>query len=537
MTSSLTPAQVDALLAAAGSGSVVHLVGAGGCGMSGLGHLLLDRGHRVTGSDLVLNEETRQLQARGAVIHSGHAAGMVEGGRPVLVVFTPAVRSDNVELQAARAAGLPTVRRAVLLAALLSHEESVAVAGMHGKTTTSALLAFALQQLGASPSYAIGSRVPQLEPHARLLPPAATPARPWFVFEADESDGTLPLFHPRHALLLNVDAEHLDHFADLDAVGRDFGQLAAQTKGLRIYCQDDPGLCRLVEGWPSTVSFGFDSAADYRAALTNSGAETVSGHPASSFEVWHQGSSLGRFTLQLLGEKNVSNATAVVAFLHQLGFAPKVIAPALAAFRGAARRQQELFANGQVRVFDDYGHHPTEIRATLQALQQLGGRRLLVAFQPHRFTRTRHLMGEFATAFAGADELWLTEIYAASEPTIPGVSSAVLAAAIRAHGQAVHLVPDLNELGEAVIQAIRPGDVVLFLGAGDITRVAHEVAERLAKASEACRAGSAGFQPAEAISKRRSSRREEAPFRVQRSEIRRTSEPPHVGCYSFAGGR
>ena len=469
MSTSLQPAQVSELLEAAGPGAVVHLVGAGGCGMSGLGHLLLDLGHRVTGSDLQANEETAQLQARGAEIFSGHAASQIRSARPVLVVYSSAVRTGNPELRAALKLKIPVVRRAVLLAALLGRQRGICVAGMHGKTTTSALLAFALEQLGAQPSYAIGALVPQLARHARFVQPTV-PGASHFVIEADESDGSLREFAPEHAIVLNVDEEHLDFYANLDAVCREFAQFAAQTTGHLVFCADDPRLAELFAKRPGAISYGFHPLAAYRV-------ESRAGHP---FEVWHGGRKLGDFTTALLGEKNLSNCAAVIALLHQLGFVPEKIAAAIAPFRGAARRQQELFSGSDVRVFDDYGHHPNEIRATLQAFRQMGARRLLVAFQPHRFTRTQSLLKEFAACFAGADRLWLTEVYAASEPEISGVNSAVLAEAMRARGQTVDYVPALDALGAAVRAALEPGDLVLFLGAGDITTVAHQLASELA---------------------------------------------------------
>ena len=475
MAAPLTPEQVDALLTAAGPGSAVHLVGAGGCGMSGLGHLLLDLGHCVTGSDLVLGEEVRQLQARGADIGGGHAAERVQAGRPVLVVFTSAVRSDNAELQAARQLHIPVVRRATLLAALLRRQHGICVAGMHGKTTTSSLLSFALENLGAQPSFAVGALVPQLPRHARFSPPSPVAPRPYFVIETDESDGTLRQFHPQDVILLNVDAEHLDYYEGLESICREFALFAAQARGLKIYCKDDAHLSHALDGQPGAVSFGFHALADYRV-------EKLAPRPsplATSFTVWHRGEKLDEFTTLLIGEKNLSNAAAVVALLHQLGYAPADVARAIAPFCGAARRQQLLHADERVRIYDDYGHHPNEIRATLRAFKQLGAGRLVVVFQPHRFTRTRLLLQEFATCFADADELWLTEIYPASEPPIPGVTSAVMAQAIRAQGQPVHYVPDLKDLGAAVMKTAQPGDLILFLGAGDTTKVAHQVAAQV----------------------------------------------------------
>lgn len=479
----LNPDQVDSLLRTAGPGAKVHLVGAGGCGMSGLGHLLLDLGCEVTGSDLLVNEEVRQLQARGARISPRHAASHLEPGT-VLVVYTPAVHDENPELQAARALGIPAVRRAVLLAALLHRQRAICVAGMHGKTTTSAWLAFALQALEARPSYAIGALVPQLVPHALTSPTEPRTknpmARPLFVIEADESDGTLGLFRPEHAIVLNVDADHLDHFAGIDAILEDFRFFGEQTTSSLIFCADDPRLAELYARNPRAISYGRHPLAVYRAEMSSLETSREPGaSPRTCFEVWHKGERLGLFQTALLGEQNVSNATAVIALLHQLGFQPDAIASAVARFRGVVRRQQELYRDARCRLFDDYGHHPNEIRATLRALKSSGAKRLLVAFQPHRFTRTQHLWKEFATCFGDADRLWLAEIYPASEPEIPGINSGFLAGAIRAENQPVEGVFDFAHLEEAILAAIEPGDLILFLGAGDITRAAHSMADRL----------------------------------------------------------
>jgi UDP-N-acetylmuramate--alanine ligase len=466
--SSLTSEQVSAALQAS-PGGTVHLVGAGGCGMSGLGHLLLDLGCRVTGSDLAENEEIHQLRARGASIYLGHAAAQVEAARPVLVIYSSAVRRDNPELQRAEQMQVPIVRRAVVLAALLHRQRGVCVAGMHGKTTTSALLSFALENLEAHPSFAVGARVPQLGRHARVsLEPNA-----FFVIEADESDGSLREFRPECALVLNVDEEHLDFYANLEAVCDEFGRFAGQTRGLLVFCADDPRLVELFRQRPGSVSYGFHPLARYRIAGFTPRAD------GSTFELWNQGVKLDDFQVRLLGEKNVSNAAGVVALLHELGFGASAIARAIADFAGAARRQEELFRDARFRVFDDYGHHPAEIETTLGLLKHLGGRRLLVAFQPHRFTRTLHLLAEFATCFRGTDRLWVTEVYAANESGITGVNGSRLAQAIRESGQPVEFIPDLESLRQTVRAALQPGDVVLFLGAGDITLAAHQLAAEL----------------------------------------------------------
>ncbi|MHB8521045.1 MAG: UDP-N-acetylmuramate--L-alanine ligase [Limisphaerales bacterium] len=466
------------MLAAIRPETPIYLVGAGGCGMSGLGHLLLDAGRTVVGSDLVLNDEIRQLRARGAQVHTGHDARHIADAQPGLVVYSSAIRPENPELAAAREGRICCVRRAVLLAALMADYRGICVAGMHGKTTTTALLAYALELLRAEPSYAIGATVPQLSPQARLRTGGG-----WFVAETDESDGTLKEFSPEFAIVLNVDEEHLDHFADLEAVCREFQAFVDRTRGRLLYCADDPHLVRLFARRPDAISFGYAAEADYRIVLpagrADGGSSPLPRNGEGRFEIWRGAARLGKFAIHLLGEKNISNAAAVIALLDHLGWTAPEIAAVIASFKGAARRQHELFCDGRYRVFDDYGHHPREITATLRALKGVGCHRLLVAFQPHRFTRTRHLLPQFATAFHEADRLWLTEIYAASEQEIPGVNGAALAAAVRAQQPAVEFIPSLDALRSAVRAAMEPGDLVLFLGAGDITRAAQQLAAQL----------------------------------------------------------
>ncbi|MEW6305733.1 MAG: UDP-N-acetylmuramate dehydrogenase [Verrucomicrobiota bacterium] len=489
----LTPEVVDAALEKSGAGSVVYLIGAGGCGMSGLGHLLLDLGHGVAGSDLVENAEVRQLRERGATIHAGHAAANLAAAQPALVAYSAAIRTDNPEINEARRLGVPLVPRAVLLAALLRRQDGICVAGMHGKTTTSAMLAFALDRMGVLPSYAVGGVVPQLAFHARFSPlapvapqpvaaPAATAvamANRWFVIEADESDGTLSQFEPQHAIVLNIDEEHLDHYGTFQAVSEEFARFAERTRGLLVYCADDPNLVALFAQRPNAVSFGFNLTAKYRIEFKETRFTPEADDAASSFAVWRGSELIGNFSLRLPGEKNISNAAAVVALLTELGHGAADIARVLYEFRGAARRQQELYRGRGLRVFDDYGHHPAEISSTLRAIKGLGCQRLLVAFQPHRYTRTRDLVHQFATCFQAADRLWLTDIYAASETPIAGINGLTLVEAVRHEGQAVEYKASLAELRAAVKAAMRPGDTVLFLGAGDITRAAHELSKEL----------------------------------------------------------
>ncbi len=497
----LTAQEVDALLHRAEAPATIYLVGAGGCGMTGLAHLLLDLGHNVVGSDLADNDEMRALRARGAKLHIGHAAAQLHAARPALVVYSSAIPKDNVELEAALQMQLPITRRAVLLAALFHRQRGIGVAGMHGKTTTAAMLAFALEQLKAQPSYAIGAPVPQLGRPARFggadqLPVEAAvierelaagnhhgfEVRPerWFVIEADESDGTLREFHPEHAIVLNVDEEHLDYFANFEAICSEFMQFAEQTRGSLVFCADDPQLVALFARRPRAISVGYNPLAMYRIEPKAPAApRSKTTGVLTCFELWHEGERLGEFTLHLAGEKNVSNAACVIALLAQLGFKAEEISDALAAFKGASRRQQEVFSDENFRVFDDYGHHPREVQATLRAMKSLTTGRLLAVFQPHRYTRTQHMLRQFATSFGMADRLWMTEVYSANEPEIPGINGGALADAVRGTGQAVEFVPMLADLPALIRRAMQPGDLVLFLGAGDITRAAHALAVRL----------------------------------------------------------
>ncbi|WCJ58009.1 UDP-N-acetylmuramate--L-alanine ligase [Fontisphaera persica] len=498
---------VEELLRRAGSSLAVHLIGAGGCGMSGLGHLLLDLGCRVTGSDLQDNAETAGLRARGAMVHQGHAASHITAAAPHLVVRSSAVPEDNPEWRQAREAGIPLARRAPVLAALAHRQRPLCVAGMHGKTTTTAWLAFALEQLGASPSYAVGWLTPQLSPHARYSHGQANGQPPWFVLEADESDGTLLEFRPHAAILLNVDEDHLDYFQDFAAVRLEFQQFADQVRGgPLLYCLDDERLAGLMKRRPDALAYGCHPLAHYRLEFIHCrpqpGPSGAAPEPASCFEIWHQRRRLGEFHTRLLGAQNLSNAAAVIAMLHQLGYAVDDIARAVAGFSGAARRQQCLYRDAHVAVYDDYGHHPNEIRLTLQAMRSLSPQRLLVAFQPHRYTRTQKLVEQFATCFKGADRLWLLPIYPASEPPIPGVDSEWLAQAIRTEGQPVELCEQPAALAQAVRAQLQPGDLALFIGAGaDITVAAHLLASQLRAdnplpASPGAAAGAGGAPPA-----------------------------------------
>ncbi len=471
----LTAAQVDEILAGVGPAATIWLVGAGGCGMSGLGNLLLDLGCNVRGSDAEESAFLDSLRVRGADVAVGHSAERFREANPALVVYTPAVRADNVEMIAAEQAQVPIVRRSTALAALARRRSAICVTGMHGKSTTSAMLAFALERLGAEPGYAVGATIPQLSEHARFNMAAGD--RGLFVVETDESDGSLPEFAPENAIVLNVDEEHLEHFENLERVCAEFNEFGRQVAGALIYCADDPRLSKLYAGRAHAVSYGFNLSANYRVELEPR--EPGDGTAGTRFRLFHQGECRGRFHTRLLGATSASNAAAVAALLLELGFEARDVAEALGEFEGAGRRQEEIFHDSGIRVFEDYGHHPEEIEVTLDALRTLGGERLLVAFQPHKYTRTRFLLSRFAKSFHAADKVWITDVYPAGEEEIPGVNGEALCAAICEHGERAEFASELGRLAELVRAELREGDVVVFLGAGDICRPARALARQL----------------------------------------------------------
>jgi len=441
----------------------IHFIGVGGSGMSGIARLCVALGHRITGSDLVANGEVSKLRRLGIEVHTGHAPGQL--GRADLVVYSSAVKRDNPELVEAERLHVPTVRRAHLLSALMSAKTGIAISGTHGKTTTSAMIAHILRASGWQPTFCIGAHIPVLGANAE------SGTGEHFVAEVDESDGTLTAFQPAYSVITNIEEEHLDYFADLHAILDAFAQLAANTRETVFYCADDKNAGRVLGRAVRTISYGFNPEADFRVANLQRTGFT------STFEVVHRERRLGQIKLAIPGEQNVGNACGAVATGFTLGLDFIEIAAALAQFTGAARRFERKFDGHDVLVIDDYAHHPTEIRATIAAARGLDRRRVLVAFQPHRYTRTKFLKEQFATAFGGVDELFLTDIYAASEPPIEGIDGRSLFAAIQLAGQRnVHYEANLDALAQRLYRAAQPGDVVLVLGAGSIYKVAEQLA-------------------------------------------------------------
>jgi UDP-N-acetylmuramate--alanine ligase len=443
----------------------IHLIGVAGSGMSGIAGLLLALGHRVSGCDRVSTIETRRLETLGLKFYLPQTKETVRGAE--LIVYSSAIKSGNPAFDEAVRLGLPMVRRAEALAALLQIKKGILIAGMHGKTTTSSMIAHVLRAGGLNPSHYVGAEIPILGTNAYWEPTGE-----YLVAEGDESDGTLQIYHAEHAIILNVEEEHLDYYSDLAAIEEVFNRFMDQVTGKIIYCADDPNAARICSVRSNSVSYGKTDAALYRY-------QNFAGNPSGSrFDVWKGNHSLGGLTLGVPGAHNVSNALGVVALATEIGVPFCKIAEALESFRGARRRFEIRLQNGDYTVVDDYGHHPTEIKATLETALSLNCKRIVVMFQPHRYSRTKALEKAFGSSFDLADLVYVTDIYAASEAPLAGVSGYTIVAAMQAHGHSGALyVPKRNTLHREIGRIVEPGDLILSLGAGDI----HEEATKLVK--------------------------------------------------------
>jgi UDP-N-acetylmuramate--alanine ligase len=462
----------------------VHFVGIGGAGMSGLAEVILTLGYRVTGSDARRGEAVERLERLGAKVFLGHAASQIEGAH--VVVYSSAVARDNPELQAARQRGIPVIPRAEMLAELMRVKPGIAVAGTHGKTTTTSMVGAVLAEAGFDPTLVVGGRVAALGANARVG------QGEFLVAEADESDGSFLRLTPTIAVVTTIDAEHLDYYRDLAAIRETFLQFVNKVPfyGVAVLCADQPEIQALLPRVEKRViTYGLTAPADLVAASVSLSGLT------SRFEVLQRGESLGSLALAVPGAHNVANALAATAVALDLEVPFPVIQRALAAFGGVQRRFQVKGEAGGVLVVDDYGHHPAEIRATLAAARAGFGRRRLVAFQPHRYTRTHHLRDEFLTAFDDADVLMVTDIYPAGEAAIPGVHARALAEGLAARGREVRYVGDRGALAEALLREARPGDMVVVLGAGDVGAVADQLLARLVEAGPGGPAGGVVEEP------------------------------------------
>ena len=448
------------------NGHQIHFMGVGGIGMSGLACILRERGLHISGCDVNLTQPPAALRDRGIPLATGHHPSHLSD-EVGLVVFSSAVSGQEPELLTARARGIPTISRGELLAELASTMRLVAVAGAHRKTTTSGMSAQLLIQAGWDPTAVVGGHVVSIGSNARHG------RGQYLVAETDESDGSFLLLHPHVAIVTNIDREHLNYYQTFDNVIAAFQRFVRQMGhgGTLIHCHDDPA-ARDALAHPRQLSYGIDQPADVQASRIRCA------EGGSEFAASYRGHALGTFRLRVPGRHNVLNALGVIGLGLTLDLPLAVMREALWSFQGTLRRYQVIRAPGQIRLIEDYAHHPSEIRATLAVEASTNAHRLAV-FQPHRFSRTQSLEQEFSTCFDEADGVIVTDIYSAFEDPIPGISGARLAQLIRAHGHpCVRYVPR-EELPRFLVQFIQPHDSVFFLGAGDIGQVCHDVAARL----------------------------------------------------------
>ncbi len=450
----------------------VHFVGIGGIGMCGIAELLHGQGYRVSGSDMRAGATVERLRGLGVPVAIGHAAENV--GEADVVVFSSAVRATNPELVEAETRKIPVIPRAEMLAEVMRLKDGIAVAGSHGKTTTTSLIAHVLDAADLDPTAVIGGRVL----HASHRTGTRLGESDLLVAEADESDGSFLRLAPVIAVITNIDPEHLDHYGSVEALHDAFVSFANRVPfwGLGVLCLDHPGVQAIL---PRTtrrlVTYGFARQAD----LSAEAVEPEAG--GMRFAVRWRGEPLGEARVPLPGAHNVQNALATLAVAHELDVPFEAAAGALASFPGIERRFEERGSAGGVRVVDDYAHHPAEIRATLAAARELHPGRLVAVFQPHRYTRTQSLLDEFATAFHQADLVVVTEIYAAGEAKIPGVDARALTEAIRTHGHRdVRLLGELESLPRELVPLLATGDLLLTLGAGSISQLGPKLLGRLA---------------------------------------------------------
>ena len=449
-------------------GKRVHFVGIGGAGMSGLARITLSHGINVSGSDAKDSTVLTALRALGASVSNSHDAINVEGA--ALVVYSSAISKNNPELLRTHELGIPLIARASALAILMSESKSIAVAGTHGKTTTSSMLTVALQSTGSDPSFAIGGTITASGSNSHRG------TGDFFVAEADESDGSFVAYHPFGAIITNIEFDHVDFFADEAAVFQVFKEFIATIpeSGFLVFCNDDKGARKLGSNTATTRTFSYGAAPDSDLVLDQI---TLLPLGSTARVIWH-GKVLGTLTLNVPGHHNLLNAAAALTVGIVLDQIPNDLIAGLATFKGAGRRFEIKGTVGGIRVIDDYGHHPTEIEVTLTAARRFAGDgRVIVIFQPHRYSRTQAFLADFARTLDLADEVIMLEIYSASEKPIPGVSADAIVAQMK-NGR---FIPNFMAAVDEVIKLAKPGDLIITLGAGDVSSLAPFIVQGLAK--------------------------------------------------------
>jgi UDP-N-acetylmuramate--alanine ligase len=456
----------------------IHFVGIGGIGMSGIAEVLLNLGYRVSGSDLKSSGVTQRLVGLGAAVFEGHRAENIAGAE--VVVTSSAIATENPEVLEAHKLHVPVIQRAEMLAELMRLKYGIAIAGMHGKTTTTSMVAAVLAGGGLDPTVVVGGRVDAMGSNARLG------KSQYLVAEADESDRSFLKLSPILSVVTNIDREHMDCYRNMRDVKKTFLEFMDRVPfyGMVVVCNDDPMLRRLLpQAQRRTVTYGTKRGSDFLIKLeTNGDGASVpgDGRPLSRFRVSYRKKDLGEFTLHVPGVHNILNATAAIAVGVGLDVAVEAIRAGLNQFRGVDRRFQLRGRAAGVSVIDDYGHHPTEIKATLAAARQCGYRKVHVVFQPHRYTRTRDLIEDFATAFGDADSLFVLDIYAASEKPIEGISGEALAATVREKGgRNAQYAGSFGDAVSSVAAVAEDRDMILTLGAGSVSQLGPMILEKL----------------------------------------------------------
>lgn len=439
----------------------IHFVGIGGIGMSGIAEVLCNLGFKISGSDLKSSPVTDHLTQLGVAFSIGHGPENIQGAE--LLVTSTAVQRDNPEVRAALQLGIPIISRGEMLAELMRLKKGIAIAGSHGKTSTTSMVAQVLSEAGLDPTIVIGGKLAALGSNAKLG------QGDYLVAEADESDGSFLMLRPYLAVITNIDREHMDHYPDLASIKEAFITFANSLPfyGRLFACQDDPHLASILPRINRPVrTYSTEVPADiYATDIHQKGFDTF-------FKVHIQEKCLGDFSLRVPGTHMVANALAAIGIALELGLPSDKIQGILSSFRGADRRFTLRGERDGVLVVDDYGHHPTEIQTTLKAARRgFPERRIIAAFQPHRFTRTQALMDEFITAFKDADLVFLTEIYPAGEKPIPGIEGKFLAEAIEKHGQEVYFVREVQDLPKELLKIAQSGDLLITFGAGSITQI------------------------------------------------------------------
>lgn len=461
--------------------SKLHFVGIGGIGMSGIAEVFHNQGYRVSGSDLSENANVSRLREMGVQVAIGHKNSHVGDAR--VVVISSAVKEDNPEVTEARNRSIPVIPRAEMLGELMRGKTGICIAGTHGKTTTTSMLAMILAECELDPTIIVGGRVDALGGNAKLG------QGDYVVAEADESDGSF-LFLPAQAgIITNIDNDHLDYFGSIEKIDEAFLNFVAKLPwyGFCMVCAEDNGISRLTRKWSKPVwTYGFSDECNYIAK------SIVITEKGSNFEVWKKSKGedtpykLGKVRISVPGRHNILNALGALSAAIHLKMDFKKVAAAIEKFQGVKRRFDVLFRDDHKKncVVDDYGHHPTEIRATLEAARNFWKGRVVVVFQPHRYSRTLHCMNDFQSAFQQADLIWITDIYAAGEEAISGVSSERLSKNIEMHKaphQSVSYVGSLDEAQKKVLSEIKDGDLILCMGAGSITQLSAKLAQELKK--------------------------------------------------------